>query len=81
MLKPRKQNKKVVVSRHWSVYPYRSRMVYCGKKSLGCIHRFSVGLNAAKVVDQSRPFRPTGVGYILLADEQGNFIKGTPEDA
>lgn len=75
MLKPRKQNKKILVSRHWSVYPYRSRMVYRGKKFLGCIHRFSVDQVAVKEIDQSKPFWPTGIGYILLVDGQGNPIK------
>lgn len=74
MLKPRKQNKRVIVSRRWTVYPYRSRMIYRGKKFLGCIHRFSVGVSATEI-SQSTPFWPTGIGYLLKVDEKGNFIK------
>lgn len=80
MLKPRKQNKVALVKRQVNNTPYFGRYYYHGKTFLGP-KKYIMGLDVtATIEDESVAFWPTGIGYIVLADEQGNPIKGKSEN-
>lgn len=75
MLKPCKQNKVVRVKRLVTGTPYFGRHLYRGKRYLKPVP-IKVRPNVVGIVeDISVPFWPSGIGYILLMDEQGNVIK------
>ncbi|ANZ48713.1 hypothetical protein BIZ83_gp140 [Erwinia phage vB_EamM_ChrisDB] len=71
MLKPRKQNRMTKVKRHVANTPYFGYYLYRGKSWRG---KWKV--RCAPPV----AFWPTGIGHIILMDEQGNPIKGESEN-